>query len=149
MLEFRCTLNPEQREQQFEVPNALDLHPSVVVDDIVERLQTHLHMFESVGVLALLAGVHVTGRHGHQGVQILSIGANEVQQAVGKALGILRGVGDRWGEGKEGEGEEDGKEGEEGKRRRERRGKGRRERRGRERRGKGRREGEEEGRVRK
>ncbi len=69
--------------------NALHLHARVVVDDVVQRLQTHLHLLESVCMLALLAGVHIRCCHLDQGVEVLGIGPNEVQQTVSKSLGIL------------------------------------------------------------
>lgn len=46
----------------------LYLYPCVIVDDIVQRLQTHFNMFEPVCVLSLLAGVHVRGGDLHERV---------------------------------------------------------------------------------
>ncbi len=70
--------------------DTLQLHPAVVVDDVVKSLQAHLHVPEPVCVLPLLAGVYIGGGDLHEGVEILGVGANEVQQAVSKTLWILR-----------------------------------------------------------
>lgn len=89
MLKFRSSLHTQKREQEFEMSDALELHTSIVMDHIIERLKTHLHMVESVSMLPLLACIDIGRRHLHQRIEILSIGANEVKKTVGKSLGIL------------------------------------------------------------
>ena len=48
--------------------DALRLHSGVVVDDVVEGLQRHLHVPQP---LPVPAGVHLTAGHHHQRVQVL------------------------------------------------------------------------------
>lgn len=59
MLQPGCTLNSEEREEQLEVAHTLYLHAGIIVDDVEQRLQTHLRVLEPVSMLPLLARVHV------------------------------------------------------------------------------------------
>ena len=81
--------------------NTLYLSPGIVVNHVVQCLQSHLNVLQAYSVLPLFACVDISGRHCHERVQILCVRANEVQKAGGKPSRILD-----WREGEGGREEE-------------------------------------------
>lgn len=78
-LKLRSTGQSEQREEQLVVTVALDLRTRVVQDDLGQGVQSHLTVLETLCLLAGVTGVHLLRREGHEGVEVLGLGTQEVQ----------------------------------------------------------------------